>query len=271
MSRERILIGGAPGTGKTFDWLTIARALPKSTFHVIDPDDGTARVWKGKNKSGEPEFPTVNNLNYYFTPTWKGDLKPCSHMGEVIGQVGGIKNAFKEIQKKCKPDDWVVVEMLSNIWSMLQGEFVDQVFDQDIGDYFLEVRKHTAKNANKLEALSGWMDWNVINKMHNGDLIVPICYNLPCHVIATTSVSVQQKADPKEDAEIRAFYGDTLIRFEGQKQNPFRMQSMFLKKRIKDKFIINTFVKDRGREWLDNVELFDFALQYLGPIAGWEL
>ena len=55
--QERILVAGVPGVGKTYSWLTIARALPKSKFYVIDPDDGVRRVWYN-------EFPDVKNVEY---------------------------------------------------------------------------------------------------------------------------------------------------------------------------------------------------------------
>jgi len=88
--RERIIAAGAPGSGKTYNWLTIARMLPDVTFHVLDPDDGVLRLLYS-------EFSDVKNLNYYFTPTWFGDLKDYE-----IGKAGGISNAFKDIRPKAK-------------------------------------------------------------------------------------------------------------------------------------------------------------------------
>jgi len=53
--RERIIAAGAPGSGKTYNWLTIARMLPDVTFHVLDPDDGVLRLLYS-------EFSDVKNL-----------------------------------------------------------------------------------------------------------------------------------------------------------------------------------------------------------------
>ena len=258
--RERIIAAGAPGSGKTYAWLTIARMLPDVTFHVLDPDDGVLRVWKS-------EFPEVHNLNYYFTPSWSDELKDYEE-----GKMGGIVTAYKEIAKIAKPQDWVIVEMAGNIWGMVQTEFTTKVFNEGVGEYFLKARQEMRQGSSRLEALKGWTDWLVINKMHNEDLMNPICYKLPCHVFMTTSLSITTpSAVAKEEAEQRAFYGDTLIRVEGQKHNVFRAQSIFTFTRRKKEWFFSTFIKDRGRSFIQDDQLFDFGMQYLVGVAGWEI
>jgi hypothetical protein len=67
---------------------------------------------------------------------------------------------------------------------------------------------------------------------------------------------------------------------DGQKKNPFKVQTLLLfsmnvrtnADREKEKaYYMSTFLKDRGREFVDKVELWDFAYQYLGEVAGWEM
>lgn len=272
MSRERILAAGAPGTGKTYAWLTIARLLPNVTFHIIDPDDGVIRVWK-ENIDGAETFRGVDNINYYLTPVWYGALNKIE-----FGQAGGVANALTDIRKKIKPGDWVVVEMLSNIWSMAQSGFVKEIFQEGIGEYFLRIRKELSDGAKSLEALKGWTDWQVINKMHNDDFIIPICYQLPSpanpdiNVFMTTSFSMSTAGEvAKEEAEQKSFYGETMVRIDGQKQNIFRAQSIFLFSKKRGAWKYSTFIKDRGRKFVDDEELADFGLQYLIGIAGFEL
>ena len=266
MRRERILVAGPPGTGKTYQWLTIARLLPNRTFHVIDPDDGVVRVWKS-------EFPEVENINYYLTPTWFGALSDFE-----TGQVGGVANALTDIKKKIKPNDWVVVEMLNTMWSLAQSGFVEEIFQEGIGEYFMKARKEMKEGAKRLDALKGWTDWQVINKNHNDDFIIPICYRLPkpttpdTNVYMTTSFSITTAEEAsKEDPEQKSFYGDTMIRIDGQKQNIFRAQSIFLFVKRKGVWRFSTFIKDRGRPFVEDEELSDFGLQYLVGVAGFEI
>ena len=271
MSRERILVAGAPGSGKSYQLLTIARALPQSTFHIIDPDDGVVRLW-------DSEFPELTNIRYYFTPTWYGIVK-CSYCGKEVKDcrckeekprfVGGVANSLTDIRKHAKPDDWVGIEMLNNLWSMAQSGFVAEVFEEGIGEYFLKARKELKEGSKRLDALKGWTDWQVINKMHNDDFLVSICYQLPVHVYMSTTFSLQSSQDASsEEAEQKAFYGDTSIRLEGQKHNPFRAQSIFLFVKGRDGWTFSTFLKDRGRKWVEKEQLFDFGLQYVSQVAG---
>jgi hypothetical protein len=129
------------------------------------------------------------------------------------------------------------------------------------------------EGSKKLEALEGWTDWGVINKMHNDDFVIKVCYDNPGHVFMTTSTTMTQ-ANAKEDAALKAFYGESTIRYEGQKHNVFRVQTKLIMKqegRGKDrKFIMSTFTKDRGREWLNEYAWSDFYFEYLMPIGGWE-
>jgi hypothetical protein len=277
ISKERILLGGVPGVGKTYAWATIARALPKHKFYVIDPDDGVRRVLYAKDDSGQRIFPDLKNIEYYFTPRWfhKGAIKVPSldkmSDTEMHSYQTGVADAFRDIKSKAKEGDWIVIEHLGNLWSSVQDGFADEVFAKDIGQYFLEARKELKPNAKRLDALKGWTDWQVINKLHNDDFMVPACFELPCHVVMTTAVTMIAKGQD-EESDIKAFYGEENVRFEGQKHNPFRAQTMMLltanhKKNI---FYFSTFLKDRGRKWVENVEWFDYFWQYLIGIAGFE-
>lgn len=276
MLQERIEIGSTEGAGKTYAWLTIAANCPKNKFYVIDPDDGVRRVWYN-------EFKDVNNIEYYFTPKWfhKGfDGYRVRPTADLINDGSGKKNIFKSgiadawklIKPKIKEGDWLISEHMHLIWNSSQEMFADEIFDKEIGNYFLERRKAMDAGSKKLEAFQGWTDWSVINKAHNDDFINDICFDNPGHVFMTTSTSMSQPG-AKEDADIKAFYGDTSIRFDGQKHVVFRVQTKMIFKvtgRGKDrKYIMNTFLKDRGREHVEEQEWSDYYWDYLVPIAGW--
>ena len=150
-SYERIIAAGAPGSSKTHSWLTIAEALPNSTFHVFDPEDGAERIRAAS-------FPHVKNICYYSTPFW---FKKLEHIGEK-GWFGGVSESFSKVRQEVKPGDWVVVESLPSIWDIAQSGFVGAVWDKGIGEYFLERRKameNAGAKSKKLEAFDGWKDW----------------------------------------------------------------------------------------------------------------
>ena len=245
---------------------------------MIDPDDGVRRVLSEVDSDGNRIFPDLSNIEYYFTPKWYTDgvasvpkVKKIDSK-EMLCSYSGIADAWKTIEPKIKPDDWIVVEHLGNIWGRAQDGFADEVFDKDIGQYFLEKRKLMKAGAKRIDALEGWTDWSVINKLHNDDFMIPVCFENQAHVFMTTAVTMTEPR-AKEDTEIKAFYGDSSIRFEGQKHNPFRAQTILLFKASgsKDtrKYVMNTFLKDRGRPWIQESEWSDFYLEYLCIVAGW--
>ncbi len=266
---ERIMALGRAGTGKTYNWLTMAEWLQGSTFHVIDPDDGVISVW-------DPDFPKVNNIKYYFTPKWLGELKQT----ESNCWYGSVVEAFKKISSEVKLGDWIVVEHMGTMWDNVQSGFTDEIFEKNIGLFFLERRKALEKakrdgSAKKeppgLQAFDGWKDWVVINKLHNADLVMPLCYELPAHVYMTSSFSVQDpKLVNKEDSDVKGFYDGTLVRIDGQKHLPFKVQTILLfGGNPKEGFAMTTFQKDRGRRWIKNVPVKNFAKQYLIGVGGW--
>ena len=143
MLQERILVGGAQGSGKTYAFLTIARACPDNMFYIIDPDDGVRRVWY-------PEFPDVKNVEYYLTPKWfttdyeafskKPIIDKNNDGWDIPTFKSGTADAWATIKPKLKPGDWVVVEHLHLLWANVQDAFSNEVFDNSIGNFFLERR-----------------------------------------------------------------------------------------------------------------------------------
>jgi len=264
--QERIFVGGTQGAGKTYAWLTIARACPKNKFYVIDPDDGVRRAWRN-------EFPDVNNIEYYFTNTWFSksvkDMLVEPIKDEPNCFRAGVSDAWKTIAPKIKMGDWVIVEMMSNLWELASSGFINEAFEKGTSEWFIEVRKKIGESKKPL--MDGLRDWPVINKMHNDDFINQICYNSLAHVFMTTSVTAPSEL---EDKETKDFYADNMVRFGGQKGNVYRAQTMLLfqamGKGVERKYYMSTVVKDRARKWIDKVEVFDFYSQYLCDVAGWE-
>jgi len=260
--RERICVIGAPGTGKTFQWLKIAQALPRVTFHVIDPDDGVDRV-------RVPEFPDLKNINYYFTPDWFGELV-------AIGDrrwMGGVDAAARKVLSGHKEGDWIVLEHMGAQWDLVQSSFTDEVFGKDIGQYFLERRKAQSPRMTRLDAFDGWKDWVVIKKLYNEDYFNKMCYRTKAHLYITSSFSIVSDAvAAKEEPEIQEFYVGTKIRIEGEKKIPFKVHTVLLfSGNFKTGWRVSTFQKERSRRWLDQVPLSDFYVQYLSRVAGWPL
>jgi len=242
--RERILVLGGPGSGKTYGWLKLASHFRQSEFFVIDSEIGGERSLQ--------EFPDLKNVHIYPVAEWPE-----------------YRKAQKEIADKARENDWIVVDMVERAWSAVQRYYVGEIFDQEMGEYFLEARRKVKKDAKSLfagrdAALKGWLDWPVVNRLYE-DFIFPLVYRSPAHLYMATAA---QAVSDEDEKEVREVYGPYGLRPAGQKSLPYQPDTVLLLTHARDGYYITT-IKDRGgRKYLEKVRLHNFALQY-GKVAGW--
>lgn len=254
--RERIIVMGLTGSGKSYQWLKMAeKLLPTgSVFRCLDTDDAITYML-------ETQFPHLLPRNG----------------GNVHVQLATDWNELKEGSKflftpDIKDDDWAIVDMADAPWENVQKYFTSEVFKEDIGEYFLQVRKEIQASKKKVssvarEALAGWTDWAVINKLYS-DWITPIVYRLKCHLYMATKT---QRLGDRDDPDIKELYSERGVRPSGQKHLGHQAHTILLLIPGKGKWYITT-VKDRaGRPYFEKTLLSDLHLQYLVAKAGWPL
>jgi len=242
--RERILVMGGPGSCKTYGWLRLANHFKGATFYVIDSEIGAERSLK--------EFPQLTNVRIFPVVDWTE-----------------YRDAQKKIAGQCAEGDWVVIDMVDKAWSAVQKYYIGEIFDQDMGEYFLEARKKIKKDAKSLfagrdAALKGWTDWPVVNRLYE-DFIFSLVYRVPAHLYMATA---GQAVSDDDAQDVRDLYGPHGIRPSGQKQLAYQPDTVFLLTHRKDGHYITT-VKDRGgRRYFDHQKLINFPIQY-GKVADW--
>jgi AAA domain-containing protein len=250
-SPERILAIGPAGSGKTTNWLDIARwhARTKSPakFHVGDTDFAVDRML-----SGYPEvIPSINLTNLYDWPDYVSFMKT--------------------VTTQATPDDWVIVDFIGSAWQAVQQHYTEQVFHKEMGDYFLQARKELDKKASSLNALEGWTDWSVINALYR-QWVNPLLFRGRYHVYATAkSDQLSSDKKPTEDAQTRSLFLPYGIKPAGQKDLPYQFHTLLITGRDGRGTRTLTTVKDREREEVKGLEVKSFTVDYLKKIAGWEM
>ena len=244
--RERILVFGGAGSGKSYAWMKLAKKFTSSNFYVIDTEIGASRSLE--------EFPdVVSRVSIFPVVDWTE-----------------YKDALKVIQSKCTANDWVVVDMMDKTWSAVQRYFIAQIFDQEMGEYFLEARKKMKKDSKSLfggrdSALKGWTDWATINRLYQ-DFALPLIYRFPANLFMTSSAQSVSEEDGKE---VRELYGPYGIKPVGQKDLAHQPDTVLMLAHTREGYYMTT-IKDRGgRKYVDKQPLVDFGLQY-GHIAKWK-
>lgn len=266
--KERLLLGGESGSGKTFQCLALAEALPQSQFFVIECDDGSRRLLSG-------EFRDVKNYKPLLVMSW--------------GEEDSVRDALSDLDSLVKrgqmgADDFVVVDGADIISQLIRNEFAERAIvtrtnpdkrkgaaasgDWDSWDAKIAVRSRGAP-------LFEPSDWDVVNGEFEINFLAYLAYRIPCHLIMTTSVSAFQRDSKYEDPMTKDFYasiGQTL-KFEGQKRLPRAFDTLiYLFHGLSDySFMVS---KDRGGRSAaiigERQPLKDIYADFLVKYAGWQ-
>lgn len=252
-SPEKILGIGNFSCGKSSAWLQIAArlALTKSTakVYVLDTDDA-AKAMVELN----PKYSELTNL----------------HITTALDYPEAIK-WVKEIRTKATADDWVVCDFVDVIWELAQRYFTAEIFQEDIGAYFLQARKAMAGGSQSLKAFEGWTDWQVINKLY-ADFANPLFKQLKSNIYCTAKM--EEVKEDEKNREIRQLFGSAKVKPTGQKHLGFQFRTIVIFSKIvtgtDERYTITT-IKDRERELIRSATCNNFASDYLVKVAGWKM
>jgi hypothetical protein len=256
-ARERILSFGGAGQGKSYDFYTIVQLaqMTKSDakFYVIDTDVSAYRML---------EDPSLDRLT-----DGDGNLIPNLVIEDEVWDWETLMGTLKRVQSQMKPNDWLMLDMLSPAWGWVQTAFTEKVFGQGTDEYFLQKRA-AMKNPAKEKSFEGWTDWPVINAMYKS--FQSALLRSPGHLYATAEVRAISSDSAEKDT--RMFFGPYGVIPVGQKRDMHLFQTVILKASTKiDRYEAIT-VKDRGgREKMAGMPIENFAKNYLMKIGGWKL
>lgn len=250
VARERILLYGEPSTGKSNAVVSIAKlnkiTHTDSTIYIIDNDRSYDMTTE------QLDLPIV----VYNVYEWM----------EYI-------DTLKTILPKLRSNDWLVCDLISECWPSVQEFYTNQVFGQDIGSYFLQVKQ----DLNKDTEFGGWTDWKYINKLYF-DFVRPFVYKSPCHILGcATADPIQRpkggsgKAAAGDDKETVSVFGQVGFKPDGQKRLKHQFNTtIFLHKSLRGEYLM-TSVKDRERVLQISTPLNNFAIDYLKGVAQWTI
>lgn len=260
-SRERQLVMGGWGTGKTNAWLDIARNTDHY-FYVFDTDMAVERMLEAESDDVRKRVEWVEPLGEEFPDEYTGQIKKWSK--EV--------KAYQENNEDAV-DCWCIVDMSNVVWDQVQDYYVRQVLGEDPTWLAVEARKDAKEKGKKSGGNPLGMEYSTINKLYRdfGNQLI----RWPGHLFLATpadQVNFGETTPFKDDKEIIDQFGEYGWRPRGQKHTAHLVHTVIhLKGNDPDTWRAIT-VKDRGgREELKGDDLTSFARQYLVGIAGWEV
>ncbi len=261
--RERILVAGPPGSGKSRAWISVAELsrLTKSDarFYVIDTDF-SAEV----SLDAYPKLEASGLLEIY-TPI---------DFDEMI-------EAAIHARKNAQRGDWIISDMASIAWEWAQNDYTEKVYGMTAADFFLLKRQEmeeAKKKKSNLQPFDGAVDWQPI-KLRYAKYINMAVLNNRAHVIATAGTKpIARSGGWKDSDSVINDFGHIGHKPAGEKNLSHAFNTvMFMGQKSKDEWEMSTGKERWGtREYVFGERLREgpkgqFARRYLVDVAGWEL
>ena len=244
--RERILVMGPPGAGKSTTWKDIAewydRTGAQGTMYVADSDG----AWEGQR-------PTDGHLD--------GRVK-ATDVYDFPSIVGVVEEATTNFQS----GDFLVIDMIDKAWSYAQSHYYEQVYGKELDQFWLEAKKDGVNPGGEWGS-----NWTVINKLHQSLMLKLQRY--PGHLIACAPVAEVRQPDRQgaggDRKEILHLFGKFGVKPQGQKDLPYNFHTVLFLQDVPRLGYTYTSIKDRDRELVSGEPLASFVKSYLIAKAGW--
>lgn len=250
--RERILVYGGSGAGKTKAWLDIAQAYHdadlEGVFYVLDTDYAVERMLY----DGYPDL--VGSGRVQATVPYDG-------FSDYQDWAANLKRVMTD-------DDWAVVDLMDVSWEEAQNYYSEQVYGEDKGSYFVARRKDM-KNPNKENLFEGSSDWTIIKPLYAA-FEKKVFYVHKGHTFVTAGAAAVSRSGSWGDSkEVINTFGHVGMKPTGNKRMMHNVHTAILMVQDKNGWKMTT-AKDRERNLLQNDEVDNFAFDYLRDIAGWK-
>ena len=224
--REKILLAGDMSTSKTTSLIQLAIQFPDKIVAILDPDDGVAKVLSELGMDGEA-LPNLSIIKV--TPDWEAMI-----------------SAYRMLKTVLKEGDWLCFDMMGRFWDFAQNFFSKSVFGMSTSEHLVMLRSQAKSTS--FSGFDGLMDWSVIKRMHNEELVDDAVVWSQFNVMATTSIGSYLPVEKVPKAGLEGFLAKEFgVKLEGEKHNPYRFDTIALLQRKADKSYTFRIVKDKGR------------------------
>jgi hypothetical protein len=246
-ARERILVFGSGGSGKSRGVLDIARQATDAKFFALDNDDGLSMLLEAQYQdvASSGRFEVVRAYDW------------TAYIAEIRG--------WREYGKASK-DDWLIVDSMTQTWDDVKNWYSDEVVGDDLADWMLQLKKGSGSAKDYSKALSDSMNYDIINrqyfKLYNEIL------RWPGHVYMTAEADAID-GEREKDALVKSVFATYGQKPKGQKKLPHIPQTVLYLTRSRVGEHKFTCIKDRHGGEKEVVAWDDFASDYLLGHAGW--
>lgn len=246
--RERIILMGGWGTGKSNAVVSVAEYLEKTgsdaIVYVIDTTFEADRNFLGAPKN--VIIVTVGDWDEYMA-------------------------AVKDIRLKSRPQDWLAIDRIDMVWDQAQAGYSEKAFGKAIDEWFVEYKAEGRAG----HAFSGeyGSNWVMIKRMHAAFITEMLRFKgnvVACSTIQNVT-GPNRSGEGGDSKETLAEYGKFGVRPGGEKNLGFLFHTILWLTEPKPGDWQFTTVRDRKREQMKGKKMGDFVVSYLVGVAGWKL
>ncbi|MCK4526300.1 hypothetical protein KAW18_02915 [candidate division WOR-3 bacterium] len=257
---EKILLYAATKVGKTHAIASLIEAKlnerPDTKFYVIITDAG---FWK-----------TV--LRYWRLKKLNTDVLKKQIIYRPILDLNEVFPVLTEIRAQANPDDWIIVDVMSDFWDRAQDKFIESCSTNgNIADLIIEA----SNDSSKFGTLSGFQ-WGYCKRLDN-TISYYFVINSPCSILATASekeIGGMAEALAGEDKVEKSVgfmysaYKEVGYRPDGQKRLPYKFDDIvFLGKNPTGKHF---FVMVGSRDVDSDFKKIPYGLSFWDAFSGYK-
>lgn len=290
--REKILVYGGYKVGKSLAYVGLMHfaqlTRTDSHFYIIDNDNSSEAIGLYEGGTyGELLGDEIkrakdgSKVEYENATIW---------VPRSFDDYGVIANTVEE---NASPQDWIVLDMASNVWNQMPDWWISRVYGDDPWEYYARTRKAVEDNEEGAKdrnfgGLSGGA-WEYVGKAYRS-WERKLTTNGPCHIFVLAAETEIQERYDKSGEQRRKYASTSGFAPKVEKDMPHRVHTvMRMTKTMGGKSVERslTLMGDRDREgkWAEmapktltipitNVEegqMPKFAFDYLVKVGGWKL
>lgn len=231
--RERILLYGGSGVGKSKCYLDLYDIMEDSHFYVIDTDTAADFMFEGRDRSRL----TFEEPNSY---------RDCA-------------SAFLRFSQRANRDDWLVIDLGDPLWIWTQTFWKMSYFGKTEEEMLFFIEPKTQKIRGKEVPFRP--NWSEINRMY--DTLIRTAFEAKCHIImicGETTIS-DGGGDWDDAADILSIYRSEGTKPQGNKRNSHYFHTILHLIMNGPKYRASIPKEREGREklWVEKAEITDLT------------
>lgn len=257
IERDRVLVMGAPGSGKSQSIVDLSLALPDVPFYVFDAQDSIMPLLVARQRRGEslPENMTLHRIG-----------------GDVVEAWDFFNETVQETLEQAKAGDWICFDVAADFWQLVQDAYIEKTYGVTTADFKGQKVEEAVKSRDgKKKKVLGFGgldndDWSVITPKYYAT--IPRALSTRCDANVWITANEKTPAHFKRgeelvfiEANLPGVFKKELVKPHAQSQLASQVSViLWLKHPSERRWTVSTIGKNRDGFVLEDVDCTDTSV-----------